>query len=79
MNHEESSLSAVKQKTQCTLSELIQYQCRIEENRVICVPFVRIFKKCIGKPTVEITPFYDSEGNPIAPGHPASYLIFTNR
>ncbi|CAG8567562.1 7857_t:CDS:2 [Funneliformis caledonium] len=69
MNNEEPSLSAVKQKPKCTLSELVQYQSYIFNE-------FNIFKcriRCTGKPTIEITPVYDSEGNPIAPGHPASY------
>ncbi|RGB29476.1 hypothetical protein C1646_766536 [Rhizophagus diaphanus] len=54
-------------KPKCNLFELIQYQCIIKDDRVICSPFVRIFKRCAGKPTVEITPYYDDEGSPIEP------------
>ncbi|PKC17534.1 hypothetical protein RhiirA5_346271, partial [Rhizophagus irregularis] len=39
-------------KPKCNLFELVQYQCIIKDDRVICSPFVRIFKRCAGKPTV---------------------------
>ncbi|RIA89871.1 hypothetical protein C1645_771284 [Glomus cerebriforme] len=64
-NQTESKIKPIKPK--CNLFELVQYQCIIKDDRVICSPFVRIFKRCSGKPTVEITPYYDDEGSPIEP------------
>lgn len=32
-------------KPKCNLFELVQYQCIIKDDRVICSPFVRIFKR----------------------------------
>ncbi|RIB14820.1 hypothetical protein C2G38_2094777 [Gigaspora rosea] len=56
-------------EVKCHLAELMQYQCDIQKNRVVCVPFIRIFKRCQGRPTVEVTPIYDLTGNPISNGN----------
>ncbi|KAI9221045.1 hypothetical protein BC828DRAFT_382094 [Blastocladiella britannica] len=51
----------------CPLAEIIQYRCDLRADEVVCVPFVRLFRRCPGKPAVEITPAYDALGHPISP------------
>ncbi|KAI9030137.1 hypothetical protein CLU79DRAFT_831857 [Phycomyces nitens] len=43
----------------CKLFELIQYQCEVVESMMECTPIPRLFLKCAGKPTTEVTPEYD--------------------
>ncbi|KAG0180335.1 hypothetical protein DFQ29_000861 [Apophysomyces sp. BC1021] len=50
---------------ECQLYELVQYQCEVGASRIECSPFVRVFLRCAGKPTVEVTPEYDTNGDPI--------------
>ncbi|KAI9259821.1 hypothetical protein EDC94DRAFT_660524 [Helicostylum pulchrum] len=49
----------------CKLYELVQYQCEATRNNIECTPFVRLFLKCAGIPTVEVTPEYDQYGDPM--------------
>ncbi|CAG8455708.1 10680_t:CDS:2 [Ambispora gerdemannii] len=64
----ESQSESLRDNPKCTFQEIVQYQCRLESNRVVCDPFVRIFKRCVGKPTIEVTPIYDKNGMPIKSG-----------
>ncbi|KAG2199701.1 hypothetical protein INT47_012837 [Mucor saturninus] len=50
----------------CKLFEMVQYQCEANINNIECTPFVRLFLKCTGLPTVEVTPEYDQYGDPVA-------------
>ncbi|KAK9729366.1 hypothetical protein K7432_000331 [Basidiobolus ranarum] len=40
----------------CVISELTQYQCELSQKQIVCNPFVRMFKKCPGFSSIEITP-----------------------
>ncbi|KAI9189923.1 hypothetical protein H9P43_001356 [Blastocladiella emersonii ATCC 22665] len=50
----------------CVIDEIIQYQCELHRAEVVCVPLVRLFRRCRGQPAVEVTPVYDALGRPIA-------------
>ncbi|CDS03057.1 hypothetical protein LRAMOSA00459 [Lichtheimia ramosa] len=52
-------------KSQCQLYELVQYQCEVTSTHIECNPFVRVFLRCAGKPTTEVTPEYDYNGDPV--------------
>ncbi|KAI9322412.1 hypothetical protein BX666DRAFT_612035 [Dichotomocladium elegans] len=49
----------------CNLYELVQYQCEVTSTHIECNPFVRVFLRCPGKPTTEVTPEYDHKGDPV--------------
>ncbi|RCH97571.1 hypothetical protein CU097_014015 [Rhizopus azygosporus] len=49
----------------CKLYEMVQYQCEASSSCIECNPFPRLFLKCAGLPTVEVTPEYDQNGNPV--------------
>ncbi|KAJ9056203.1 hypothetical protein DSO57_1035613 [Entomophthora muscae] len=38
----------------CKYFELIQYACNTHTREINCVPFARLFKRCKGKPTIEM-------------------------
>ncbi|KAF2169936.1 hypothetical protein M409DRAFT_19553 [Zasmidium cellare ATCC 36951] len=52
---------AVSDLTKCELRELIQYHCDLEgpredpKSRVVCQPFLRLFRQCANGMTVETT------------------------
>ncbi|OBZ84907.1 hypothetical protein A0J61_07043 [Choanephora cucurbitarum] len=48
----------------CKLYELVQYQCEASQHHIECTPFVRLFLRCAGMPTVEVTPEIDQPKNP---------------
>ncbi|KAG2194290.1 hypothetical protein INT46_001800 [Mucor plumbeus] len=50
----------------CRLYEMVQYQCEATRHNIECSPFVRLFLRCTGLPTVEVTPEYDQYGDPIS-------------
>ncbi|ORX90876.1 hypothetical protein K493DRAFT_317687 [Basidiobolus meristosporus CBS 931.73] len=52
--HEDSSAD-------CVISEITQYHCQLSQKQIVCNPFVRLFKKCAGYPSVEITPVNPEE------------------
>ncbi|KAK3806327.1 MAG: hypothetical protein J3Q66DRAFT_358851 [Benniella sp.] len=54
---------ASPQQDECTLWSLVQYECDLSPERIVCRPIYRILKKCKGMPTVEVTPLYDPFGN----------------
>ncbi|KAI8642017.1 hypothetical protein BD408DRAFT_417212 [Parasitella parasitica] len=60
-NHDESGIPQ-----NCKLYETVQYQCEVTRYNIECTPFVRLFLRCKGLPTVEVTPEYDQYGNPIS-------------
>lgn len=49
----------------CKVFEMVQYQCEANRTNIECTPFVRLFLRCAGIPTVEVTPEYDQYGDPI--------------
>ncbi|KAI8884263.1 hypothetical protein K501DRAFT_248275 [Backusella circina FSU 941] len=53
-------------KDNCHLYELVQYQCEANKSNIECSPFVRLFLKCKGIPTVEVTPEYNEDGEVIS-------------
>ncbi|CAG8454032.1 9402_t:CDS:2 [Paraglomus occultum] len=55
-------MSAIGSK--CKYFEIMQYQCDLTGKKIVCVPFARIFKRCVGRPTIEVTPIYDTNGDP---------------
>lgn len=58
-------------KAGCELVELVQYDCELQKGCIVCHPVDRIFRRCYGRPLVEVTHIveYDSEGNPFLPPH----------
>ncbi|KAL7319798.1 hypothetical protein PS15m_002891 [Mucor circinelloides] len=50
----------------CRLYEMVQYQCEATRHNIECSPFVRLFLRCAGLPTVEVTPEYDQYGDPVS-------------
>ncbi|KAI7904412.1 uncharacterized protein BX663DRAFT_504974 [Cokeromyces recurvatus] len=61
---EENKMSKIA--SDCKLYEMVQYQCEPNLDHLECTPFVRLFLRCTGAPTVEVTPEYDQDGNPIS-------------
>ncbi|KAL0078042.1 hypothetical protein J3Q64DRAFT_1292041 [Phycomyces blakesleeanus] len=59
------SLAGTASSSDCKLYELIQYQCEMVESKIECTPIPRLFLKCPGKPTTEVTPEYDQNGDPL--------------
>ncbi|GAN00749.1 hypothetical protein MAM1_0002d00171 [Mucor ambiguus] len=55
----------------CKLFEMVQYQCEATRYNIECSPFVRLFLRCAGLPTVEVTPEYDQYGDPISRSSPS--------
>ncbi|CAG8490377.1 6789_t:CDS:2 [Ambispora leptoticha] len=53
-----SQSESLQDNQRCILQEMVQYQCKIENNRVIDSKIIR----CAGKPTIEVTPIYDKNG-----------------
>lgn len=41
------ALKELESNENCQLKELIQYQCGVSNNEIICVPFKRVFEQCI--------------------------------
>ncbi|KAI9495085.1 hypothetical protein BDB00DRAFT_815803 [Zychaea mexicana] len=59
------SQPASAKRNECQLYELVQYQCEVGSTHIECNPFVRVFLRCTGKPTTEVTPEYDLNGDPV--------------
>ncbi|KAF1797504.1 hypothetical protein V8B55DRAFT_1515603 [Mucor lusitanicus] len=55
----------------CRLFEMVQYQCEATRYNIECSPFVRLFLRCAGLPTVEVTPEYDQYGDPKSRSSPS--------
>ncbi|CAO3567171.1 unnamed protein product [Mortierella alpina] len=51
------------QKSECSLWSLVQYECDLSPERIVCKPVFRLLKRCKGRPTIEVTPLYDPLGN----------------
>jgi hypothetical protein len=50
------SMASSKKPVKCELLELVQYHCTIKEDDLIsCQPIERVFRKCAGRPLVEVT------------------------
>ncbi|KAI9206056.1 uncharacterized protein BJ171DRAFT_498550 [Polychytrium aggregatum] len=63
----------------CVLSEIVQYQCRIDPHRILCTPIRRVFQSCAGKPRVEITPFQtDALVNELLPSQVPEHYVHSN-
>ncbi|KAI8358377.1 hypothetical protein B0O80DRAFT_280665 [Mortierella sp. GBAus27b] len=64
-NHlaDEPAAKIASSSSECSLWSLIQYECDLSPERIVCRPVYRIMKKCKGMPTVEVTPLYDTFGN----------------
>lgn len=58
-------------KKGCEFVEVVQYQCELKKRLVVCQPFDRIFRKCHGRPAVEVTHIvqFDNAGEPYLPEH----------
>lgn len=50
----------------CKLFEVVQYKCEVTRENIECTPFVRLFLRCAGIPTIEVTPDYDEYGDPLS-------------
>ncbi|KAL1918846.1 uncharacterized protein VTP21DRAFT_2868 [Calcarisporiella thermophila] len=59
-------------KEECRLAEIVQYQCKLVPNKIVCSPFPRLFRICPGKPTIEVTHAYSSLGEP----HAKSQIVY---
>ncbi|KAG2226271.1 hypothetical protein INT45_005943 [Circinella minor] len=64
-NNTKNSESVSLKKNDCQLYELVQYQCEVGSTHIECNPFVRVFLRCAGRPTTEVTPEYDHNGDPV--------------
>ncbi|PWN43544.1 hypothetical protein IE81DRAFT_346536 [Ceraceosorus guamensis] len=53
----------------CRLAELVQYDCALKGEQVVCKPIERIFKVCSGRPAVEVTRVveWDANDKPVLP------------
>jgi hypothetical protein len=62
-----------KRSEQCELVELLQYHCVLKPNAYAsCKPIERVFRKCAGRPMVEVTHVveYDEvKGKNFLPSH----------
>lgn len=58
-------------RSACELAELVQYHCQLQQNRILCQPVERVFRKCARRPSVEVTHLvqYTPEGVPYLPSH----------
>ncbi|KAL1926889.1 hypothetical protein VTP01DRAFT_5219 [Rhizomucor pusillus] len=74
-----SLLAMHKNIRNCKLLELVQYQCEVQTTHIECSPLVRLFLRCAGKPTIEVTPEYDQNGDPVTstlPDFGALYFFY---
>ncbi|KAI8967282.1 hypothetical protein BDF20DRAFT_917750 [Mycotypha africana] len=67
INNQTTNYSKRFQSGDCQLYEMVQYQCEHSQSQIVCSPLTRLFLKCAGVPTVEVTPEYDQNGDPIMP------------
>ena len=53
----------------CTLAELTQFHCQLQQRRILCYPVERVFRMCPRRPAVEVTHLvdYDADGKPHLP------------
>ncbi|KAJ1728488.1 hypothetical protein LPJ61_004007 [Coemansia biformis] len=42
-------------KTECVLAKVVQYECQ-KSDYIVCQPIERLFKRCLGMPSVELVP-----------------------
>lgn len=57
-------VDVIGERKPCKLVELLQYHCVLHPNdHISCQPIERIFRQCIGRPSVEVTHIaeYDEE------------------
>ncbi|KAL2919149.1 hypothetical protein HK105_201422 [Polyrhizophydium stewartii] len=49
----------------CVVDKVVQFECRLDFDRIVCAPVERFFQRCAGFAAVEITPTAkDRSANP---------------